>query len=36
MTYSMHGLVDEAQLPEMESGWRLLFEQGLKRVAEGR
>ena len=34
MTNSLHGYVNEAVLPEIESGWRLLLETGLKRVAE--
>ena len=34
LTHSLHGHVDEAMLPEMESGWRLLFEGGLKPFVE--
>lgn len=35
MTNSLHGHIDEASLPEMESGWRMLLENGLKRLVEG-
>ena len=31
---SMHGHLDEGMLPEIESGWRLLLEKGLKRFVE--
>lgn len=34
MTNSMHGHVDEKMLPEIESGWRLVLENGLKRLVE--
>jgi len=36
LTNSLHGHVDESSLPEMESGWRLLFETGLKQLVEAR
>jgi uncharacterized protein YndB with AHSA1/START domain len=34
MTNSLHGHVDESSLPDIESGWRLLLENGLKRFVE--
>ena len=34
MTNSLHGHVNEKGLPDVESGWRLLLENGLKRVVE--
>lgn len=33
-THSLHGHSSESTLEEMESGWRLLLEQGLKATAE--
>ncbi len=35
MTHSLHGYVAEGSLAEMESGWRLLLEKGLKPAVEG-
>ena len=35
MTNSMHGHVSEAMLPEIESGWRMLLEDGIKALVEG-
>jgi len=34
ITNSMYGVVDETLLGQVEAGWRLLFENGLKRYAE--
>jgi len=34
LTNSLHGRIDEAMLPEIEDGWRLLLEKGLKRLVE--
>ena len=34
MTNSLHGHVNEKTLPDIEGGWRLLLENGLKRVVE--
>ena len=34
VTNSMHGQIGADSLPDIESGWRMLFEDGLKRVAE--
>lgn len=34
MTNSLHGHVNEQSLPEIEGGWRMLLENGLKRVVE--
>ena len=34
LTNSLHGHVDEGMLPDIESGWRLLLENGLKRLVE--
>lgn len=34
VTNSMHGHVDESSLPEIEGGWRYLFEEGLKPYVE--
>ena len=34
MTNSLHGHVDETMLPGIESGWKLLLENGLKRLVE--
>ncbi len=34
MTNSLHGHVNEETLPQIEGGWRLLLEKGLKRVVE--
>ncbi|MCH9685968.1 MAG: SRPBCC domain-containing protein [Deltaproteobacteria bacterium] len=34
MTNSMHGHVNEAMLSEMESGWRMLLDNGLKALVE--
>ncbi|MFG0317378.1 MAG: SRPBCC domain-containing protein [Planctomycetota bacterium JB042] len=35
MTHSLHGHVAEGSLAEMERGWRLLLEKGLKPAVEG-
>jgi len=35
MTNSLHGHLDGAMLPQVEDGWRMLLEQGLKPVVEG-
>lgn len=34
MTNSLHGHVDETMLPEIESGWTMLLQKGLKPVVE--
>ena len=34
MTNSLHGHVDESTLPDIEGGWKLLLENGLKRLVE--
>ena len=34
MTNSLHGRIDEATLPSMRDGWRMLLENGLKAVVE--
>lgn len=34
MTNSLHGHVDQGMLPDIEGGWRLLLENGLKRLVE--
>ncbi len=34
MTNSLHGHVNEETLPQIEGGWRLLLENGLKKVVE--
>jgi len=34
LTNSLHGHVDEKLLPDIEGGWRLLLENGLKRLVE--
>jgi len=34
MTNSLHGHVNEKTLPQIEGGWKLLLENGLKRLVE--
>ncbi len=34
MTNSMHGHINEAMLPDMEGGWQLLLDKGLKALVE--